>query len=195
MAFQINYGAPPIVVWFILGVFAFVFILLIIMWLIRKSEAKIEISINNYNFSPGDTITGTINMTVKKPVNANGVSASLIGKKIVNNYIRESYDVKGRRTYQAGSPSRGYDVIFEFKQPLDVKKEYLPGNYNYNFQIKIPQNILSSIQNQDSNGVIDTFNKISRPNFGNTSYVSWYIQASLDTSFVGVIKEVQINIG
>jgi hypothetical protein len=97
-------------------------------------KGKINISIPRTHYTPGDTISGSIVLDLKKPLKAREVSISLIGEQ------------KFRRTRTTGgggfSTSSEKYHIYEFKQNLDNEKEYSRGQ-KYNFEIKIPADILS----------------------------------------------------
>jgi hypothetical protein len=45
-------------------------------------KGKINITIQKTNYAPGDTISGNVALTLKKPVKAKEVSISLIGEEV-----------------------------------------------------------------------------------------------------------------
>ncbi|MCK4491033.1 MAG: hypothetical protein KAU03_00310, partial [Candidatus Altiarchaeales archaeon] len=45
------------------------------------SKGDIEISLEKYNFSPGDTIKGKVSLKLKKPVNAKQLRLVFVGEK------------------------------------------------------------------------------------------------------------------
>src|SRR3989338_8538345 len=97
-------------------------------------KGSIEIQLEKYNFSPGETINGKVFLKIKKQEKAKAVIIRLIGEQKSSNFSTvQKTNVKTRKQY-----------IYDFKQQLDSEKEY-SGEFNYNFQIKIPQNILNSI--------------------------------------------------
>ncbi|NWF77067.1 MAG: hypothetical protein HXY36_00450 [Chloroflexi bacterium] len=53
-------------------------------------KGKIDIAIQKFNYAPGDTISGNVALTLKKPVNAREVSISLIGEQLITSREKES---------------------------------------------------------------------------------------------------------
>jgi hypothetical protein len=98
------------------------------------SRGKINIAIQKTNYAPGDTISGNVTLTLKKPVNARGVSIFLIGEQITEGgggilkliSSRGSMEVKRER-----------DCFYDYKQLLDGEKEYSEGR-EYPFEIEMP---------------------------------------------------------
>jgi hypothetical protein len=135
-------------------------------------KGKIEIFIEKYQFSPGDTIKGKISMKLKKPVHARALKVGLIGEKW-------------------GPSSRGGSAtyyVFKFEMPLDYEKDYLEGEYE--FEIKIPVDILESAPGGLAGEVLKSYRFLSGMR------TSWYVEAKLDIpSGLDVSKQVQVNIG
>ena len=74
--------------------------------------------------------------------------------------------------------------------PLDGEKEYIEGEYN--FEIKIPANVL---QAQPGGAVGDIIKGIQLLS-GKDVRISWHVIAKLDIpSGIDVSKKVQVNIG
>jgi hypothetical protein len=150
----------------------------LVMWLITKSKGKIDIVLKNYNYSPGDTINGKINLTVKKPIQSKGITIRLIGERIQRNYSRNSTNHNSTNSQR----------IFDFKQPVEGKKDYQPGELNYDFNLKIPQNLINHPQLTGILGVIANMSTLN-------SMIKWYLIADLDIPGVDISKKIQINIG
>jgi len=142
-------------------------------------KGKIEVVLENYNFSSGETIKGKVILELKEPLRAKALKVGLIGEKIV--YERTS---------------QGRDVpriihIYSFEMPLDGEKEYLNGEYN--FEIKIPADILQS-RKPNILGDID-FIKGGLRITSTNERLSWYVIAKLDIPMgIDVSKKVQVNI-
>lgn len=144
-------------------------------------KGKIEIQLNNYNYSPGDTIEGTVVLSLKKPLIGNELSITIIGEKKV--------------TQITGSSSMSRTIqIFNFKQPLDGQKEYPAGEQPlvYPFRIKIPANMQT--QQQMPEGTLGTVLKAAQMFSGANSRVMWYLIARLDVKGLDVTHKVQINV-
>ena len=142
-------------------------------------KGKIEIQLDKYNYSPGETIQGNITLDLKKQLKARGVFVTLYGEKKVR---------------QMSSTTQGTSIqrVFEFKQPLDKAGEYPPTLKNYTFHIKIPSNILSG---QAPEGVLGNIVKAAQFLGGSSAMIQWYIDARIDIPMgIDVSRRVQINI-
>lgn len=144
------------------------------------SRDKITLQLERYDYKPGDTIKGLVTLNLKKPTKARKMLVSLIGER------KEPYrDSKGRTHYRVVE-------IFRFDLPLGGEKDYQ--NENFNFEIKVPNNILDSerpnIPDSDT-----TFGKIARAAIAlsGTRYypVEWLVRAQLDVPLKLDIKNSQ----
>ena len=142
-------------------------------------KGNIEIQLEKYNFSPGETINGNIFLKVKKQEKAKAVTIRLIGEQRTSKFSTTPNKISRART----------QYIYDFKQPLDGEKEY-SGEYNYNFKIKIPQNILNSV-NSTLGAIMGSMQILT----GQSSQIKWYLVASLEIPWgIDISKKVQINI-
>ncbi len=140
-------------------------------------KGKIEVSLEKYNFSPGEIIKGKISLKLKKPTRAKALKVGLVGEKKTTQY-------------RTSSSSQSKTHFFDFEMPLDGEKEYLEGDYN--FEIKIPANVL---QVQPGGAVGDIVKGIQLLS-GKDVRISWHVIAKLDIpSGIDVSKKVQVNIG
>ena len=98
------------------------------------SKGKINILIEKFNFSPGETIEGKVSLSLKKTIDAKGVYVELLGQERVIQGYGNTRNVR-------------YNTIFNFKQPLDGEKQYRSKQEMiYDFEIKIPQDVLTQKQ-------------------------------------------------
>ncbi|MBU0591768.1 hypothetical protein KKF81_06830 [Candidatus Micrarchaeota archaeon] len=141
---------------------------------------KIDIQIQKYNYSPGESIQGKVILKVDKNTNAKGVFVEVYGeKKVTSGYGKD------RRTRTMR--------IFEFKQPLDGEKEYAKGEYSYDFSIKIPSDVMSQPKIQD--GILGAAIGAAQVLTASGSRVDWRLVANLDISMgLDVSKNIQLNI-
>jgi hypothetical protein len=163
----------------IIGVVVLVLVIILVLFLLARSKGKIVINLQKYNFAPGETVTGSINLKLKKPVQAKSLKVGLLGRMHNTQYSR-------------GGRSDRYQKAFEFKQPLDGEKTYPVGEKIYNFNIKIPKDILSSRYLQ---GALGSAIKAVQIISGNISSIKWYITSNLEMPGFDISKKVQINIG
>jgi hypothetical protein len=98
------------------------------------SRGKINIAIQKTNYAPGDTISGNVALTLRKPAKAKDMSIFLIGEEITwgGGGILQLISSRGSL-----SISRERRPIYDDKQLLDGEKEYSEGQ-EYHFEIKIP---------------------------------------------------------
>ena len=143
-------------------------------------KGKIDIKLSKFNYSPGETIEGVVELKLKKPISAKELSITIIGEQKVSQMTNQ------------GSSSRKTKV-FDFKQPLEGEKEYSADQpLNYPFQIKLPDNLLA---NQGVlEGGLGTVVKVAQVISGTRSRVSWYLIARLAVSGLDINKKVQVNI-
>jgi hypothetical protein len=147
-------------------------------------KGKIEVTIPRNHFSPGDTISGKVTLTIKKSVAAKEVSVSLIGE----------------RTTTSGGGLAGGDRktekqrVYDFKVSLDGEKEYDKGG-EYPFELKIPADILS-VRGPQLEGTVGQVVKIAQVVTGGGSSTKWHLQAKLDIPRgIDIKKDVDITIG
>lgn len=93
-------------------------------------KGKISVAIARTRYAPGDTISGDVTLTLKKPVKASEACISLICEQTVT---RPGDMVQGRRRPSTTEHIR----IYDFKQKLDSEKEY-GQTQSYKFELKIP---------------------------------------------------------
>ncbi len=137
-------------------------------------KRKIDVILEKYNFSPGEMIRGKVVLKLKEPIKARALKVGLVGEK-------ESYSSKGSSKSQ----------VFKFEMPLDGEKEYLEGEYN--FELKIPSNLLTAPQLP---GIVGDIVKGLRVLSGVGERISWYVVAKLDIpSGLDISKKVQVIIG
>ncbi len=147
-------------------------------------KGKIEILVDKYNFSPGDTINGKVVLKLKKPQKAKSLKIVFIGEKT-------TYETEYTNNHPRSSTHT--HRIYDFTQPLDGEKEYSTTETTYNFKIKISTNILErSIQESPlANTIIKSLQILSNQN----AQISWYLIAFLEIPLgIDVTKKLQINI-
>ena len=166
-------------------------------------KGKIDITIQRTNYAPGDTISGNVALTLKKPVNAKEVSISLIGEEITTGGGGKVGWGGGRTSggvsTMGGGGSTKIERIYDFKQQLDSEKEYSQGG-EYHFEIKIPADILG-MGPQTPEGKLGQVLKVAQTVATFTGAISrqrlqWYLLAKLDIpGGLDISKKVDITIG
>jgi len=157
-------------------------------------KGKIYITIPTTCYAPGDTISGNVAFTIKKPVKAREVSISLIGEQTT---MRGGGMTGGRERSTTTERIRVYD----FKQQLDREREYSKEG-EYRFEIKIPADILSmKPQMPELEGKAGQLLKIAQAAATMTGTIplqraKWYLLAKLDIpGGLDIEKKADITIG
>ena len=166
-------------------------------------KGKIDITIQKSNYAPGDTVSGNVALTLKKPVKAKEVSISLIGEEITTGGGGKVGWGGGRTSGGVGTMGGGgstkIERIHDFKQQLDSEKEYSQGG-EYHFEIKIPADILG-MGPQTPEGKLGQVLKVAQTVATMTGTISrrrlqWYLLAKLDIpGGLDISKKVDITIG
>ena len=157
-------------------------------------KGKINIVIPKAHFVPGDTISGSVALTLKKPVKAREVNISLIGEQ-------KTTQRKGMIGSQNMSTTTQRMRIYDFKHQLDSEKEYSQGQ-EYRFEIKIPADILSAKpQMPELGGKLGQGLKIAQAAAAMTGAIplqqtKWYLLAKLDIpGGMDIKKKADVTIG
>jgi len=157
-------------------------------------KGRINIIIQRTGYAPGDTISGNVTFTSKKPVKARELSISLIGEQ-------QTTQVRGMTGSQGTSTSTRRIRIYDFKHQLDSEKEYSQGQ-EYSFEIKIPADILSvRPQIPELEGKLGQGLKLAQAAAAMTGAIpyqrtKWYLLAKLDIpGGLDIRKKADVTIG
>jgi hypothetical protein len=157
-------------------------------------KGEIHITIPRTNYAPGDTISGNVALTIKKPVKAREVSISLVGEQTTT---RGGGMIGGKDRPTTTERIR----IYDFKQQLDNEREYRQGR-EYRFEIKIPADILSmKPQMPELEGKLGQGLKIAQAVTAMTGVIplqrtKWYLLAKLDIpGGLDIKKKADVTIG
>lgn len=146
---------------------------------------KITLNLEKYNYTPGETIKGTIKLNLKKPTLARKLEIAFIGRRIDR---KSSASVIG--TASGGRhhhSSTTYTTVYEFKMPVAGEKEYQKEEYP--FEIKIPSDILQN--NPTLEGKLGQAATALRMLAGVSSRIEWFVKAQLDVPRKLDIKKSQ----
>ncbi len=136
-------------------------------------KGKIEMTLGSYNYNPGDKISGTLSLKLKKPIQARELRINLIGE---------------RRVSTSSSSGSRIERVFDFKLPLDGEKTY--ERETYPFEIIIPEKDTQELPEGLLGDVVGVLKYLGGP-----SPVNWYLLADLDVPHgFDVSKKDSINI-
>lgn len=141
-------------------------------------KGKIELALDKMNYSHGETINGTVNMTLKKSIPAKGVTATLFAEQTNTKFTGNGVQ---KQTVK----------VFDFSIPLDGEREYAPSPYNYEFQIAIPAKENVKAPEGVLGGVAQAAKFLSQGN----KNTKWFVEVKLDVpKGFDVRKKQQINV-
>jgi len=161
-------------------------------------KGKIDIAIQTTSYAPGDTISGNVALTLKKPVKAREVSISPIGERKVTQTTARPAGPRG-----GGGMSTTVKTVrvYDFKHQLDGEKEYNEGR-EYRFEIKIPADILAARSGiPEADGKLGEVLKVAQTIATVTGAIAprpikWYVSAKLDVpGGLDINRKTDITIG
>ncbi len=133
---------------------------------------KITVTLDKYQYKPGDIIKGSVGLNLRKPIRARKLVVSLLGK------------VKTTHRDSKGHMQTEDVVVYDFTIPLDGENDYL--SEMYKFEIKIQSDLL---QMHSSNQQIQQILQAKLGTFGailgqivtgGQSPVRWMVHTQLD---------------
>jgi hypothetical protein len=145
---------------------------------------KITLTLEKYDYTPGDRIKGMVTIQLKKPTKARKLTIALIGR--VTEKTRSTTVRIGPSSHSSGHHSSQNTQVFDiyhFELPLDGEKEYLTGQYPVD--MKIPENILQQNQQPEGTkleGTLGVLANVFTNAALNRTYerVDWFVEANLD---------------
>jgi hypothetical protein len=154
-------------------------LVIVVFFIIAKTKGKLTINLQKMEYSAGETIPGTINLSLKEPVEANSLKIHIRGfrDQIVKN--NQGKNVKNEET------------VYEFTKPIDGKKFYPAGQSSYDFELKTPSDLKNSTGNKMADVVVNSIQMLS----GRTqSRIKWQITATLDMKGFNLLRQINVNI-
>ena len=140
-------------------------------------KGKMDIRLDNFNYSPGDTIQGSVSLSLKKALPGKEVSIQLVSEEKITEMQGTQYN---SRTV----------TLLDVKQSLSGVKEYPAEPLVYPFKMKIPENLKSP-----ASGALGTIFKAAQLFSGSRSKITWYLIARLDVKGFDITKKREINVG
>jgi hypothetical protein len=142
---------------------------------------KITLTLEKYDYKPGDKIKGTVKLNLKKPTKARKLEVSFIGTKT------DKQTGMGIGPTASNNRQTRTIKVYDFTIPLDGEKNYQEEEYS--FEIKIPDDIHQTAQKL--NGKIGTAITALKTISGVYSRVDWYVKSELDVPMSLDVKKSQ----
>jgi hypothetical protein len=151
----------------------------------------IEVMLDKYAFTPGETIKGKVGLKLKKPIQARKLTVALVGIRI----IRQS-GMPMAHGHHGAQQDQVYN-IYHFEIPLDGENVYL--SELYTFEIKIPADIMKSTQQPTASaypttglgGKLAELAKAAEAIALVNSRIEWSVEAKLDVPMNVDIRGLQ----
>ena len=144
-------------------------------------KEKITVTLEKYDYKPGDKIKGTVKLNLKKPTKARKLEVSFIGSKT------EKQTGMGIGPTTSKTQQTKTMKVYDFTLPLGGEKDY--HEEEYPFEIKIPDDIHQIDQKLD--GKIGTAMTALKTLSGVYSRTDWYVKAELDVPMNLDVKKSQ----
>ena len=143
-------------------------------------KGKIHVKLEKRQFTPGETIKGTVRLELNKEVQATALQVQL-------------YATKQTRSQSSSGKSTRSDIFYDFVLDLDGERTYQPSENNeYPFEITIPNRMDS--QNLPDNVVGDLV-KVMQFFSKSSVRVDWYVKAYLDIPWsIDISDKISINV-
>jgi hypothetical protein len=162
-------------------------------------KGKIEIKLEKFNYSFGETIKGNVILKLKKVIPARELAVRFWGETIIRTANTQATIQTNSRLSHSNSAANRSNMqvshvpIFDFKLPLDGEKEYSTEQIEYPFEIKIPSNLVT--QESMPDGALGKIAKIAQAMSKTREATYWYIEATLNIpKGIDVAKKIQVNV-
>ncbi len=160
-------------------------------------RGTIEITPEQFNYHPGDTIKGKVHIKLNKPIQANKLSIWLLGVETETLPQNRNFGFNNQNNMNGMNNSERRTMpIFQFELPIDGSKEYTEAEYP--FEILIPASVLQSQQNAvPATGVLGVLASMAEASAGMAMrQITWSLEAILDIpGAIDMRKRIQVNIG
>lgn len=171
-----DYGVVIVIGFFIIGILLIIFFVIVPI-LKARAIGSLTFSMPKLTYTQGEIITGTMNLVLKKPIE---VSLATV-------------EIRGERTTGHGKNQRT-DMFYQTDAKIITPPTYSIGNYQEQFSIQIPSDILSKGKvDASALGVIgDAFNMIQTMS---APRPRWYVLVGVTTKEnINLTEEIEIQI-
>jgi len=158
---------------------------------------KITLTLEKYNFKPGDIIKGNIKLNLKKPTKGRKMEVSFIGSRKEQQRVNRGPSHRHGSGVHYGTSRTTTQTrtvkVFDFTQPLGGEKEYQ--NESFDFEIKIPSDVIQQTRTQHEgklDGALGTAVAVGSALMGSRVYpIQWKVKAQLDIPMKFDVEKTQ----
>ena len=147
---------------------------------------KMTITLEKYDYAPGEKIKGTISLNLKKPRTARKLEIRLIGRR-VSKQTNAAVVPMMMGNSRGHKSSTQYQTVYNFEMPLDGENEY--HNQQYSFELPIPDDLVDSGGNLNEKfaGATQAMKMLT----GHSSRIDWIVKGQLDIPKGLDVKDTQ----
>lgn len=139
---------------------------------------KLELSLDRFDFRPGDSIVGTVRLALTEPMEAKRLIVSVVGTRERVGYEKDSAGHK-RQT-------RDTEILWEFERELAGARTYR--DQEYRFDIAIPSDVHRQAVIQSSGIIGDIARVVQSATSSGRMPARWRVLAELDIPWKRNIK-------
>ena len=157
-----------------------VLIAVIAYYMARFLRGSLTLSLSRTAFNPGDTVTGSFDIHIKKPIEGNKLAVSLIG-------------VQTTKTYGSGETRTHSEEVYREEVLLEEATTYTAGHTaTHEFEITVPD---AGAPEFMSSTLGKTLTKALRLLSNKHTRLNWRVEARLDAKGIDLTaaKTVTIN--
>ena len=170
-----------IIIYIVIGIFEVVGFVVGGIWVIRRMKGTIALRMKSATANSGETLSGTIDLSINKAMQSNALEVTLIAKEII----------KERRD---GKQHTRTDEVYRSTITVEGPTTYNAGDKkSYDFEVNVPSGADSKVElggtAQMLLGVASTF-------IGSNRRVEWKLEARLDAPGLDLVtsKNVHVNV-
>ena len=170
-----------IIIYGVVGIFAVVGLVVGGIWIIRRMKGTIVLRMNNATANSGETLSGTIDLTINKVMESNALEVALIAKEII----------KERRN---GKQHTRTEEVYRSTKTIEGPTLYNAGDKkSYTFEINVPSGIDSKVK---LGGTAQMLLGAASLFIGSDRRVEWKLEARLDAPGLDLVtsKDVHVNV-
>ena len=139
---------------------------------------KITITLEKFDYKPGEKIKGSVKLNLKKPTKARKLEIGLFGER------KEQYRSAD------GKINTKNVIVYDFKIQLGSEGEFQTEEFS--FEIPIPSDILSIDARKNLSGGLGTVVDVLGTMSGHRVFpVQWFVKSQLDVPMMFDIKKEQ----
>jgi len=150
------------------------------MSLFHSKKGSVEIVLDKYNFTAGESVSGKIKLNVKSPFVSKHSFVRLFAQQKVRRYVN-------------GKMQTSMSTVFDYKYPLEENKQFSVTEepLEYSFDIKIPNNFNNPASGGVVGKVVNVINQVS-----GVGAINWYLIAKVNVkgSILNIKKKIKINV-